>query len=48
MPKYKLIAKHKNPANNMEIYFADTDEAIVYRDKCIKQGYEPVTLESEE
>lgn len=42
---YKLIVKDKEPINDMEIEFTNLEIAEYYRDKCISQGYQLVTIQ---
>ena len=40
MGKYKLLLKHKDPANNISITCDNAQEALHYKRKAVKQGYE--------
>lgn len=44
MKIYKLIVKHKDPMNNLEIDFINKDNAIRYRNLCIEQGCESAII----
>ena len=40
MGKYKLLLKHKDPENNISITCHNAQEALHYKRKAVKQGYE--------
>lgn len=40
MARYKLLLKHKDPENNISIICANAEEALHYKRKATRQGYE--------
>ncbi len=40
MARYKLLLKHKDPANNISITCDNAQEALHYKRKAVKKGYE--------
>ena len=40
MARYKLLLKHKDPVNNISITCDNAQEALHYKRKAVKQGYE--------